>query len=103
MPKFVRFLYLAFCVPCGGTVLFQQIYEQHDIAFPCAVCGGVSGYAFGLRAVFTDEKVGAWWSRGKRWREKVKIEDGGNVPGNRMYEEIRIRCGNIGFLFFWKI
>ena len=32
----------------------------------------------------------------------MKIEDGGNMPGNRMYEEIRIRCGNVWFLFFWK-
>ena len=25
------------------------------------------------------------------------------MPENRMYEEIRIRCGNVWFLFFWKI
>ena len=33
----------------------------------------------------------------------MKIEDGGNGPGNGMYEEIRIRCGSVWFLFFWKI
>ena len=32
----------------------------------------------------------------------MKIEDGGNGPGNGMYEEIRIRCGNVWFLFFGK-
>ena len=83
--------------------MFQQIYEQYGTSFSGAMCGGVSDYVFVLRAVFPDEKVGVRRSREKRWREKVKIEDGGNVPGNRMYEEIRIRCGNIWFLFFWKI
>lgn len=32
----------------------------------------------------------------------MKIEDSGNVPGDRMYEEIRIRCENVWFLFFGK-
>lgn len=58
MQKFVRFLYLAFCISCGGTVLFQQIYEQYGTSFSGAMCGGVSDYVFVLRAVFPDEKVG---------------------------------------------
>ena len=41
------------------AVLFQQIYEQYGTSFSGAVCGGVSGYVFVLRAVFTDEKAGA--------------------------------------------